>query len=197
MSWYITGFEPFGGHPYNPSAHVAEHAGKQLTARGKACHWEVIPVTFACARTFAMTREVPGSATLIHVGLAADRAHISLEQRAKNHHGTTLDNLGELPSEDLRLDPRGPDERVSALDLEALAHAIEQADEQGELPPVRITRDAGSYVCNAIYYHSLQHTPRSVFIHIPNWDAARAERFAHILARALLESSPQVLEYSK
>lgn len=189
MSWLITGFEPFGTHTYNPSAHVAEHLGARLIESGARCMWEVIPVTFDLARTYAIDRAPDAQTTLIHVGLAADRAHISLEQRAQNHHGATLDNLGQRASTQVKLDEGGPAQRVTGIDLEALKLAIEHADEAGILPNVHITQDAGSYVCNAIYYHSLRRTPRSLFIHVPDWDAKQATCFAHILANALLNQS--------
>ncbi len=183
---YITGFEPFGTHAYNPSAHLAEHLARQLRAMGvHRCHQEVLPVTFACAERYAVERNVPADAVVIHIGLAAHRTHISLEQIGRNHHGATPDNDGKVPSQQGILKEGGVEQLGSTLDLEVLEKAIAQADQKGELPEVRITQDAGSYVCNAIYYHTLHRARRSLFLHIPNWSEAQVEHFAPLISKGL------------
>ncbi len=186
----ITGFEPFLQHERNPSAEVAHHTAALLQQRydQKAEH-HTLPVTYDIARDFTTKLGASSDHILVHIGLAASRTHISLERRAHNACGTTPDNDQKLPG-DLwgaphgGLQQDGPQTSDTQLDLELLKQELEDYPHI-TLHEVRITHDAGTYVCNAIYYHSLQHNKNSVFIHIPPMEPKQCMELSQALAHAL------------
>lgn len=185
--WYVTGFEPFGGHPTNPSIEVARACAGRLEAAGQRAQAEVLPVTFELARGWARGRDLGEGARVIHVGLAARRAHTSLEERARNRIGATADNDGVVQPG--RLQQRGPGARRTGLDVGRLREALQVRCQVRELPEVRPSEDAGEYVCNAIYYHTLGCVPAgaALFVHVPWLEPGRAAALGEALAEALLE----------
>ena len=80
----------------------------------------------------------------------------------------------------------------TALDLDALASALNDVHSEQDVaspwPEVRVTTDAGAYVCNAIYYYSLCAHPgnRVVFVHLPMQSAEVAFRQGELLGEAML-----------
>lgn len=186
----LTGFEPFLTHPRNPSDEVAHSAARALERLGIDARAITLPVTFACAQRFLSDQITSPEQIVVHIGLAERRAHISLEQRAFNRHGDTPDNLSVIPPQEqggrLLVCEDAPFELVSGLDLAALQGELSrQLEGQEAMPPVRITQDAGDYVCNAIYYHSLRNHPRALFVHVPHLSAGQADLFGEHLAHAI------------
>lgn len=191
----LTGFEPFLTHARNPSEEVAHFTAQELERLGITALAMTLPVTYACAEDFLTSHIVSQQQLLIHIGLADRRTHISLEKRAFNRHGDTLDNLSVTPAPEhggkLASHEDAPGEIVSALDIDALEEELssiiggEEHIEGDALPKVHITQDAGDYVCNAIYYHSLQKHPRALFIHVPPLPEEKCRRLGKALAQAI------------
>ena len=192
--WHITGFEPFLDHRTNPSAQVARALGARLNEARESAQVEVLPVTYERARSFAREHSILSDVVVLHLGLASRRSHLSLEQLAHNRHGDVLDNSGELYGADplRRLDPHGPPQRASALDLVALQSALIGLEANG-LPEARVTHDAGQYVCNAIYYHTLERTPCAAFLHVPWLSDRQADALGRALGEALLRAHNHVI----
>lgn len=163
----VTGFEPFGGEPVNPSQQLVESldAGPRLHPR-LALVGRVLPVdraTIAAAVSAALD-EGPFDA-VVALGQATGRDAIDLETRAFNaiDFRGGRDNAGnEARGEPLT--DAGPPELSSTLPLQELcAHLT------GDGHPVRLSRDAGRHLCNALLYELLCHhgdTP-AAFVHIP------------------------------
>ena len=80
----VTGFEPFGGHPSNPSEEIA-HAVDGRVVGGLPVRAAILPVHHVEAGLAArrLLHEHDPLAVL-HVGLAAGRARIALERVAVN-----------------------------------------------------------------------------------------------------------------
>ena len=192
--WHITGFEPFLDHRTNPSTQVARALGARLNEAGESARVEVLAVTYERARSFVRALSLSSDVVILHLGLAARRSHLSLEQLAHNRHGDVPDNSGELYGIDplRRLDPHGPPQRASALDLVALQRAFTELDADG-LPEARVTHDAGQYVCNAIYYHTLERTPYAAFIHVPWLSDQQGDVLGRALGEALLRAQDRLI----
>ena len=166
----LTGFGPFPGAPFNPTEPLVS---RLLRLRRPALidvelTGHIFPVTYG-----GVDRELPELLAsrrphaLLMFGLASRTAHVRIETRARNAVTTLWPDAG-------RTKPRkgsiaGNDDAVmfgphtDRLLRAALATGID----------ARISRDAGSYLCNANLYTALglcavrQPAPPCGFIHLP------------------------------
>lgn len=124
---------------------------------------------------------------MVHVGLAAHETGIRLERLARAgpyvkddikccapHKQLVQD--GDAP--DLRADrsSRGFEERMTCLNVDKICDTLESLHAQGKIAmPVKVSQDAGLYLCEYIYHKSLLCSDRAVFIHVPSMDRFRPE----------------------
>ena len=170
----VTGFEPFLDVQENPSALLVEG---WLTAPPAGLHLSggVLPVSIERlpAAYDALISSAPESpAALVAFGVQRD-SYFRLERMARAALSSAkADNDGRL-ADGVLLD--GPAERSSSLDLEALAETLRTAG----APDVRISEDAGGYVCERTYYHALQRAEElgvpAIFLHVPPLEAMAIE----------------------
>ncbi|HEX8218586.1 MAG TPA: pyroglutamyl-peptidase I [Chloroflexia bacterium] len=164
----LTGFEPFGKWPVNPSWEVARRlddetvGGLRVVGRRLPVDWEG---TWRALKDYI--EEVRPDAILM-LGLANKRAYISVESRGLNKCGETPDNAGNQPPGPL-IDEGGEEAIASTLPVEQIVTSIETLG-----LPVRVSDDAGGYLCNFATYKALAwareaqpHLPVG-FIHLPN-----------------------------
>ncbi len=163
----VTGFEPFGGEPVNPSQQLVERLDALVVRRRDIrITTSVLPVDrtrVPAALDEAVARIRPDLVVL--VGQATGRGHVDLESRAHNaidFRGAT-DNGGHSASGE-PLEPDGPDALDSRLALAALADRLRAAG-----LPVALSVDAGRHLCNASLYTMLRRHPQvgAVFVHVP------------------------------
>lgn len=175
----ITGFGPFADHSYNPSWDAAQALAAAVEAEATQ-----LPVTFDAAACFASEhlRESPdASLFFVHLGLAANRSHICFEQCAKNQRsGVGGHSVGDDAGEPL-IDA-GPTQRHPGVDVLSMVDGFNQMASREALK-ARISHDCGSFVCNALFYHSLgaceaarrrDRWADAIFIHIPTLSPRRA-----------------------
>jgi pyroglutamyl-peptidase len=165
----VTGFEPFGGIPVNPSQAVVEALGKRAGERRAELVTEILPCEFRAAgsRIVTLIRELRPAA-VVSLGLAASANAIRLERHALNlNDALRPDNAGDLAS-GRPIATDGPIGYWSTLPLDAMLRALKGRD----IPSV-ISNHAGAYVCNHVFYtarHEIERlgsgTP-SGFIHLP------------------------------
>lgn len=99
---------------------------------------------------------------IILCGQAASRSKISIETKAKNVLGPSIDITDEITSNIIIKD--GPIAYYSNFPtVEALSYLL-----QSDIP-VELSNDAGGYICNALYYQVMHNYPNieTVFIHLP------------------------------
>jgi pyroglutamyl-peptidase len=151
----VTGFEPFGEHAVNPSALVAN-----------AFDGVVLPVSYA--RAADALQVAIGDAdpeVVLCFGLADKRTKISVERFAHNlDEATTIDN-DEAPGSGKEIDPAGPLAFRSTLPVDEIVAALE-----AEGIPAEVSRDAGGFLCNHVFYVLMQTLdPKRIggFIHVP------------------------------
>jgi len=164
----VTGFEPFAGHPANPSEEIAKAVDGRIIA-GQSVRAAILPVHHAeAARAAARLLDEQNPQAVLHVGLAAGRARLALERVAVNVMDYDLaDNAGyQARGEPCVAD--GPAAYFSTLPLAAILDALSREDVPGYL-----SNTAGTYLCNQTLYSTL-HTiatggRRTIagFMHVP------------------------------
>jgi len=172
----LTGFEPFGGEPVNPSQSLVTALARRAPPdRRLRLLAAVLPVDRrrmpeALAR--AVREHRPD--VVLGVGQATGRARVDLESVARNRidFRGERDNGGHVALDE-PLAEGGPERLVSRLPLRALAGEL-----RAQGLPVRLSRDAGSHLCNALLFELLRRYPRvpSAFVHVPLLPAQAARR---------------------
>ncbi len=151
----ITGFEAFGGWSFNPTAELAPAVGAAL-----AVPWTVLPVDLVEAPRILnelCSKHRPD--WTLHLGLSGRAQTIELERAALNVADFRIpDAAGRQPRGD-RLVSGAPDGLMTCADLYGLRDA---------LPGAVISNTAGTYLCNALYFHGLLTSQgRALFVHVP------------------------------
>lgn len=164
----ITGFEPFGGSPRNPSLEIARALdGKSIG--GARIQGRVLPVSMR--RIEAALAEVLDAArpdVYIALGLAGGEAMIRLERYGVNLADFPIADNDGARSLDETLVPGGPAAVATTLPNRAIHGAMLAAG-----LPARLSNTAGTYLCNACIYltdaalKQRQSDARFGFIHLP------------------------------
>ena len=186
----ITGFGRFPGAPFNPSGPLARTVAKRRRPAfdvKRALH--IFEVSYA-----AVDREMPKLLSkhkpdiVLMFGLAARRPFVSIEARARNMRSILFPDVSGYRPDD-RTIVRGKSTLGGPAPFGRLLGAARAAR-----VPTRLSRDAGRYLCNYVYWRALEAsrsgTPLAQFIHIP-WvplvkrPPGRKKRMTHAaLARA-------------
>ena len=165
----ITGFRPFPGAPANPTAALATQLARAGRRRGITCVAHVFATTYA-----AVDRELPGLIAkhrpdaILMLGLAARRRHVSIELFARNRMSAGFpDASGVVP----------PRAAIAAGAVAATRGRAEfsrlVAAARATRVTTRLSRDAGNYLCNYVYWRALEAAAapggprRAVFVHVP------------------------------
>jgi pyroglutamyl-peptidase len=151
----VTGFEPFGEHAVNPSALVA-----------KSFDGVVLPVSYArAADALRAAIDQTDPDVVICFGLADGDTAISVERFAHNIEETdAIDNDGARGS-GAEIDPAGPLALRSTLPVDEIVAAL-----RDEGIPAAVSRDAGGFLCNHVFYVLMQTLdPKRIggFVHVP------------------------------
>lgn len=165
----LTGFGPFPGVPHNISAHLAEQIGADIRKRfpSSTVITEALPTEWDVApeRASDLICDLRPNLAL-HFGVSDQARGFVIETIARNQTGR-VDAAGLLP-EISTLDPMGPPEIATGLPAGRLNARLQRLGLPSEL-----SRDAGTYLCNAVFYRSaltqceLGGRGRSGFIHLP------------------------------
>ena len=172
----ITGFEPFAGLAYNPSAEIAaaldgkETGDRKIVAR-------LLPVDFARYRAGleALLREFSPS-LYIGFGLASGEDMIRIERFGVNLADFDIPDNAGARHVGRAIESDGPAARSSTLPCAEIRAALLEAG-----IPARLSNSAGSYLCNATLYSALglcaaqADPPPCGFIHLPYASAQVAE----------------------
>ena len=159
----VTGFEPFGVNEVNPSQLLAERLGGV-----------VLPVSYAraaAALRAAIDETRPDA--VVCFGLADNRTAISIERFAHNlDEASTTDN-DEAPGSGAEIEAGAPLAVPTSLPADEIVAAL-----QAEGFPAEISRDAGGFLCNHVFYVLMRTLrPRQIggFVHVPPLDVLPAD----------------------
>jgi pyroglutamyl-peptidase len=146
----VTGFEPFGGHPSNPSEEIAKSVDGRVIG-GLTVRAAVLPVHHVeAARAAARLLGEHDPLAVLHLGLAAGRARFALERVAVNVMDyECADNAG-YQARGKPCEPSGPVAYFSTLPLPAMLEALTR-----EGIPAYLSNTAGTYLCNQTLYATL------------------------------------------
>jgi pyroglutamyl-peptidase len=168
MRVLLAAFGPFPGAPFNPSAALVQKLARR---RRPALAGLVYSVHVFATNYAAVDRDLPklfaSEPDLVLIfGLAGRRRHISIETRARNAVSVLFPDAGRHRPSNNMIQLGGPD----ALFGRAPFHALRGAARASRVP-VKLSRDAGRYLCNYIYWRALQQAPQGrplvQFVHIP------------------------------
>jgi pyroglutamyl-peptidase len=161
----ITGFGPFPGAPFNPSATLA----KALARRRRPALAGIERATHVFATTYAsVDRDLPKlfaqkPDVVLMFGVAGRRRQLCIETRARNAVSLLFpDASGQRPRHGV-IKLRGPAALAGNAPFACLAGAAG--------PRARLSRDAGRYLCNYVFWRVLEQVrgtrPLVQFVHMP------------------------------
>ncbi len=162
----LTGFQPFGpGRPPNPSWEgIKDLDGREWRGYRLACR--EMPVDWG-APLVHLSKWIDELKPVAVFSFGQGGSQFAIETRARNARGGGADNRGQRPDAPLIADG-GPEELTATIDAKALAAKLEQAGF-----PVRISTNAGQYLCEEALY-SLEYLKAEqgfagsvMFCHVP------------------------------
>jgi len=174
----VAGFGPFPGAPGNPSAQLALSLGRsRRAARFARVRAIVVPTVYAEVLRLPRLIEREKADGVLMFGLAARTPWLRIETRAQNHASLLHADAARAKSS-RTLVARAPAMLRINAPVRKLLRAARDAGVQA-----RLSRNAGSYICNAAIFHALHATRRRpipiAFVHIPAPRGhARAEKAA-------------------
>jgi pyroglutamyl-peptidase len=167
MRVLVTGFGPFPGAPFNPSALLVNALARRrrpaLTGIELATH--VFATSYA-----AVDRDLPkllarNPDVVLLFGLAGRRRHLCIETRARN--AITL----LYPDADRDRPQQSAIAAGAASSLRGNAPVMRLLSAARDRFPSRLSRDAGRYLCNYVYWQALHRAqdsrPLVQFVHVP------------------------------
>lgn len=163
----VTGFEPFGGEPTNPSWEICSKlAGMIGGARVEKLQ---VPCRFREAiETVAEAIERVRPSIVVCIGQAGGRDRLSVERVGINIDDARMpDNAGAQPVDE-PIATGGPPAYFATLPIKAMARACRDSG-----VPCEVSNTAGTYVCNHLLYGVLHYlaasgsSARAGFVHVP------------------------------
>jgi pyroglutamyl-peptidase len=143
----VTGFDPFGGSPVNPSWDAVHALHGRLIAGHRVVGGEIPTVFGRSLQRLAALLEERQPVLVICTGQAGGRGHISLERVAINVNDARIpDNAGSQPI-DVPIVADGPAAYFTSLPIKAMLQALLDAGVRAE-----VSQTAGTFVCNQTFY---------------------------------------------
>lgn len=164
----ITGFQPFAGDQVNPSEVVARQFANGQVG-GLTVHSMLLPVdTLKVMPALVSAMEALKPKVVLLLGYANGRTCINIERFAVNTLDFSIpDNAGNHPV-GLPIVPNGPDGYMTNLPIHRLQDLLRSSG-----VPCQISNNAGTYLCNQVFYTAMHHIRSSKlpisagFIHLP------------------------------
>jgi pyroglutamyl-peptidase len=168
MHVIIIGFGPFPGAPFNPSAALAKALTRRrrpaLASIERSVH--VFATSYASvdrdlSRLFARSPDI-----VLMFGVAGQRRQLCIETRARNAVTLLFPDADRHRPENAVIVRGGPAALPGRAPFAPLQSAARTAT-----PAVRLSQDAGRYLCNYAYWRGLERAAnggiRVQFVHIP------------------------------
>ena len=162
MSVLVTGFDPFGGSPVNPSWDAIHALNGREIAGHRVVGGEIPTVFGASLQRLQALMEEHRPRLVVCTGQAGGRPAISLERVAINVNDARIpDNAGARPI-DLPIVAGGPAAYFTSLPIKAMLQRLIDAGVRAE-----VSQTAGTFVCNQTFY-GLMH-----LLSQPAWEGVR------------------------
>ena len=162
----ITGFGPFPGMPENPSAQLVAKLVEQVASAVDAeIHARILPTEWQATLLMPQLYESLQPHVMIHFGVDRRAGALRIERFAHNRTSPRADAAGALPLGPV-IAPLGVERHDTKVPAAKLAAHLRRSGLQAVA-----SRSAGSYLCNFLYYHSLDWANErdclALFVHIP------------------------------
>ena len=166
----VTGFGPFPGAPFNPTAGLAQ----RLAARRRPAFADVTRIAHVFQTSYvAVERELPPLIkrtrpdVVLLFGVATRTKYLRVEMRAHNARSPLFPDAERDRPSAATIDLGEPVTRKGRAPQRALLAAV-----RAQRLPVRLSHSAGRYLCNFSYWRALTATdgnnaPLVQFIHVP------------------------------
>ena len=164
MKILLTSFDPFGTDSENSSREAVSHIPDAPLGDAVALSRYTLPVSFARAPEILSQLVASERPDIILMTGQAARPSICLERTARNWVKSLHGDIDGFLSPGQQISPSLPDELHTSLPVESIAPALAAAGH-----PVAVSRSAGTFVCNRLYFHPLHTFPSlpSLFVHLP------------------------------
>ena len=163
----LTAFGAFPGVECNPTEIVLEKCIElEVDSSAFQLTRAVLDVSYhrSIEQLYELLNEHEAFDIVIHLGVAISSDEIRLERQAINQRSAKIPDIDGVKSNEVPIMARLPIEYIvqTTSPLEALEQKLKKKG-----IPVRISQDAGKYVCNNIYFASLLWQKNAIFVHIP------------------------------
>ncbi|KAK7392111.1 hypothetical protein VNO78_20538 [Psophocarpus tetragonolobus] len=204
---HVTGFKKFHGVSENPTETIVNNLTEYLKKKGlpkglvigscsvleTAGQGALVPL-YQLLQSAITSKESESSSSnriiWLHFGVNSGATRFAIERRAVNEATFRCpDEMGRKPQKEPIVPSDGAITRIreTTLDAEEITKALTNKGYD-----VMASDDAGRFVCNYVYYHSLrfaeQNGTKSLFVHVPLFSTINEEtqmQFAASLLEAL------------
>lgn len=190
----LTGFGPFPSVPENASSLLVPELAEKVARRFRSHTVTpvILPTEWAAApETVISLLAEHAPVVALHFGVSSRARGFEIELRGHNVRAAASDACGDVPDHDFVIEGG---RRHLSTNLPA-ARIVARLRRQRI--PAYLSRDAGTYLCNALLYHSLHTATRlrnpvcNGFIHVPDALVAKVRR-RHGAVRCPLDWSQAV-----
>ncbi|XP_064474454.1 pyroglutamyl-peptidase 1-like isoform X2 [Ornithodoros turicata] len=185
----LTGFGLFRDYKNNSSKEVVSELSR-MGIPGVRIVTAELPVEYeVVSKTVPELWEKHKPVLAVHCGMNANADALTLEKVANNGGYGSVDNVGACPQGGLCTVECASDLLLcTRLDVDAVCKRL-QEDKLDV--PVKVSQDAGRFLCEFIYFTSLKINQSTVFVHVPPLDEPfsiqQLARALGAIIRALLE----------
>ena len=179
VEFSFTGFGEFGSIKNNPSMEMVGEIREVLKLEDmRVVYAEVLRVaaldSYYSVRNLHQALKIRQAEypefkqVLIHLGVNSNATEINLESVAKNNMKFNIPDMRGWQPAQGQINKQLPEEHELASTL-----PVQQIKDSVSSTRLKISRDAGGYICNYTYYLSLSESLISkiscIFIHVPNF----------------------------
>ena len=184
----LTGFGPYPGVARNPSGWLAETLAARQPSHDCDLQARVLPTEWAAVAALTpRLHETLQPHVMIHFGVSSRAKTLCIERSAHNRAASRIDACGATPGMPT-ISPGGAMRLDTRLPVKGLAAHLRT---QGVA--ARVSRSCGRYLCNFLYYRSLQWAQAqardALFVHVP----PPASQGGPVSTDALLHAADEIL----
>jgi len=162
----LLAFGPFGPWEHNSTVDVTAAAAGQLEAEGVRVQRRVLDTSLVAVARLVAELPAQSPASVLACGLDGNSCAVRLERRARNYADFRIpDTEGLQPRGELLLAGAPAWLHSEVADQELLQRV------RASGAPTELSDSAGTYICNALYFHLLHELRSSavpaLFVHLP------------------------------
>ncbi|MBN1552541.1 pyroglutamyl-peptidase I [bacterium] len=189
----LTAFKPFLSYRLNSSQILLE-SYTNIHFSDIEIDRRIIGVTYReCEETVKTLKKETDLLAVLMFGMRVSSRTIDLESCARNIQNSRHPDQDGVEAKDMIIEPGGPDLRWSNLPLKTLSNSLIKKG-----LPCRISHNAGTYVCNSLFYRMLILTEDMDvpvgFIHLPlisqSWKLQRLQMVLDTIIETLYLKLP-------